>query len=103
MTQYNFDHHIINMDDDDDNDDDDDLYMIECEKIENEFPDCKFSICIDYSELDELVLELNNIRIKQTFPCYCYSECKKRNKFFNISGNITSQKQNRTFATSYTF
>jgi len=38
-------------------------------------------------ELDELVSELNNIRIKQTFTCYCYSECKKRNNFQNISGN----------------
>ena len=66
-----------------------------CEKTEEEyeheqrlidemFPNAKFSIAIDYDDLNELVTTRKNIVIKNTYTCYCYDNNPRKTDYFFV-------------------
>ena len=50
-------------------------------KINNEFPDCNFTICIPYSELDKVICEKYSIIIDCSLKCYCNRKKRKPDMF----------------------
>lgn len=52
------------------------------DKIDKEFPNAKFSICIDYDQLDEKVCDLKEIFVINTYDCYCYDKQPRRPDIF---------------------
>lgn len=66
---------------------DEEKYEEEMRKIDEEFPDVKFTIAIPYDELDDVVIDGNQLVIEHDYTCIC---CDGRglpsNKvFFNIN------------------
>lgn len=55
------------------------------QQIEQLFPNALFDIAMDLEELDEVVIECQDIVVKQVYDCYCFDDCKKNTEFFNIS------------------
>ena len=67
----------------------------DCEKTEEEyeheqrlidemFPTAKFSISIDYNDINELVTKYKNIVVKNTYNCYCYDNHPRKTDYFYI-------------------
>ena len=52
--------------------------------IDEMFPNAKFTIAIDYDDLNELVTEHKNIVIKNTYNCYCYDNNPRKTDYFFI-------------------
>ena len=65
----------------------------EIEKINNMFPNAMFTVAMDIEDLDDIVTNLNNIVIKNTYDCYCYdNRKKKKTDVYSIEGpNITNK------------
>jgi hypothetical protein len=71
-------------------------YAYEREQIEQLFPNAKFEIAIDFAELDEVVTDLSNIVIKNTYGCYCYDNCERNTDYFYIA-TTNGEKMTNTF------
>lgn len=67
----------------------DEQYNYEQSLINNMFPTMKFSISIDYDDLDEVATERQNIVIKNTYSCYCYDNNPRNTDYFYISSKNT--------------
>jgi hypothetical protein len=65
----------------------------EIEKINNMFPNAMFTVAMDIEDLDDIVTNLNNIVITNTYDCYCYDNRKeKKTDVYYIEGpNITNK------------
>jgi hypothetical protein len=63
-----------------DDDDDDDFNY-----VDNEYPNPYFTICISKNELDEVLTNETYIVLKNTYNCYCYSNCIREPDYFYIS------------------
>lgn len=70
----------------------DEEYEYEYEEINKMFPNAQFSVAIDIEYMDKLITDKQELIIKNTYNCYCYScsNCKKNTDYFYIKGeNIT--------------
>jgi hypothetical protein len=69
----------------------DEQYEKEYELIEQMFPDAKFTVAIEFEDLDEVVTNLPAIIVKNAYTCYCYNGHNRPTDFFHISGeNMTN-------------
>ena len=59
------------------NEDSDDEFMAESKIIEEEFPNCPFSVCVNSDELND-DLGHNQIEIVLNCNCYCFDEVGAR-------------------------
>ena len=60
-------------------------YAYEREQIEQMFPNAEFVVAIDFEELIDVVTDLSNIVIKNTYGCYCYDNCERNTDYFYIT------------------
>jgi len=70
-------------------------YERERKLIEEMFPNAKFDIAIDFSELDDIISEHSNIVIKNTYNCYCYDNCKRPTDYFYITAKEGEKMTNK--------
>jgi len=62
------------------------LFEFKQKIIEELFPSAKFSICIEFDELNNTITKKKEITLLQTFDCYCYDNCyPKPDKEFIIT------------------
>lgn len=67
-------------------------YEEEMRKIEEEFPNAKFTIAINYDDLDEKITDEKQIVIKNAYTCYCYEGNYRPTDYFIVSNdNITNR------------
>lgn len=69
-----------------------DEYELECKLIEEEFPNAKFTICIPYNELDDVITSKNEIIIKCDYKCFCYDEIQRPNDFYIVKGECITNR-----------
>ena len=56
------------------------------------FPKAKFTISIDYDELDKVISREQSIIAIQRYDCYCYNKNKQVTEYYHIKGkNITNR------------
>ena len=68
-----------------------DKYDAEAALLYNIFPNAKFTICIDYDELDTIITREQSIIAIQRYDCYCYNN-KRVAEYYHIKGkNITNR------------
>ena len=67
-------------------------YELECEKIEEEFPNAKFTISIPYDELDEIITNEKEILLKYRYNCYCNENKKKKIERFIVKGDCITNR-----------
>ena len=70
-----------------------DKYDAEAALLYNIFPNAKFTISIDYDELDTVITREQSIIAIQRYDCYCYNNNNKRvTEYYHIKGkNITNR------------
>ena len=59
---------------------------INCEmtQINSLFPNAKFVISLSVNELNKIITTKKEVKLIQTFDCYCFDNCPKQNKTFII-------------------
>ena len=71
------------------NDEEKDFRIFEFQQkiIDELFPNVKFSICIDFNDLNKVVTTKKKATLIQTFDCYCYDTSPVPTKTFIIKSN----------------
>ena len=68
------------------------------QQIDQMFPNALFYVAMDLEELDEVVIECQDIIVKQVYDCYCFDDFKKNTEFFTISCNpLKNEKMTNKF------
>jgi len=58
----------------------------------NTFPKAKFTISINYDELDTVITNQPSIILIYNFDCYCYRKNKRKTEYYYVRGkNITNK------------
>jgi len=70
-------------------------YVIEQTIIDNMFPGAKFVVSIPLNEMNNVVSDLKQIIVKQTFDCYCYAGIPTRSQVDNDERRISSGDDGR--------
>jgi len=60
--------------------------------LEQQFGCPDFDISIPITELDDVVSNEPDIVIKNTYTCYCYSDCYRPTDYFLIRGNCITNR-----------
>ena len=93
---------IMNKEDNTDNEDDTDnedatanenKYELENKIMEELFPNAEFDVCLPINELSEIITNEPEVKLIQTFDCYCYSNLKLPNKTFIIKSDKPMTKR----------
>ena len=71
------------------NDEEKDFRIFEFQQkiIDELFPNVKFSMCIDFNDLNKVVTTKKKATLIQTFDCYCYDTSPRPTKTFIIKSN----------------
>jgi hypothetical protein len=65
---------------------------IESILLYNMFPNAKFTISMDYDEMDKIITQQPSIIVIMNYDCYCYSKNKRKTEYYYIKGkNITNK------------
>jgi hypothetical protein len=87
---------IMNKEDDTDNEDataNEDKYELENKIMEELFPNADFDVCLPINELSEIITNEPEVKLIQTFDCYCYSNSEMSDKTFIIKSDKPMTKR----------
>ena len=63
------------------------IYDYQFRLMDELFPNAEFEVCIDINKLDDIITTKKEVKLIQTFTCYCYNNSSREDKVFVIKSN----------------